>query len=90
MDQQEQLESPIEMSSSTTRPRRRRTRTKKNDEEIENQRITHIAVERNRRKQMNDYLSVLRTLMPESYVQRVRFPSLNFILYISLRCQISF
>ncbi|TMX00228.1 hypothetical protein EJD97_001145 [Solanum chilense] len=70
VDQQEQLESPIEMSSSTTRPRRRRTRTKKNDEEIENQRITHIAVERNRRKQMNDYLSVLRTLMPESYVQR--------------------
>ncbi|KAL3349547.1 hypothetical protein AABB24_022583 [Solanum stoloniferum] len=58
------------MSSSTTRPRRRRTKTKKNDEEIENQRITHIAVERNRRKQMNEYLSVLRTLMPESYVQR--------------------
>ncbi|KAH0731571.1 hypothetical protein KY289_002759 [Solanum tuberosum] len=69
-EQQAQLDSPIEMSSSTTRPRRRRTRTKKNDEEIENQRITHIAVERNRRKQMNEYLSVLRTLMPESYVQR--------------------
>ncbi|MCD7472405.1 hypothetical protein HAX54_013639 [Datura stramonium] len=68
--QQPQLDSPVEMSSSTTRPRRRRTRTKKNEEEIENQRITHIAVERNRRKQMNEYLSVLRTLMPESYVQR--------------------
>ncbi|CAN4111177.1 unnamed protein product [Withania somnifera] len=69
-EEQPQLESPVEMSSSTTRPRRRRTRTKKNEEEIENQRMTHIAVERNRRKQMNQYLSVLRTLMPESYVQR--------------------
>ncbi|KAF3656958.1 transcription factor bHLH94-like [Capsicum chacoense] len=72
-DQQEQLPAlgtPVENCSSTTRPRRRRTRTKKNEEEIENQRITHIAVERNRRKQMNEYLSVLRTLMPQSYVQR--------------------
>uniref|UniRef100_A0A7C9D056 BHLH domain-containing protein n=1 Tax=Opuntia streptacantha TaxID=393608 RepID=A0A7C9D056_OPUST len=50
--------------------RRRRARAKKNKEEIENQRMTHIAVERNRRKQMNDYLSVLRSLMPDSYVQR--------------------
>uniref|UniRef100_A0A803KPB5 BHLH domain-containing protein n=2 Tax=Chenopodium quinoa TaxID=63459 RepID=A0A803KPB5_CHEQI len=32
--------------------------------------MTHIAVERNRRKQMNEYLNVLRSLMPESYVQR--------------------
>ncbi|KAJ1387462.1 Myc-type, basic helix-loop-helix [Sesbania bispinosa] len=32
--------------------------------------MTHIAVERNRRKQMNEYLSVLRTLMPDSYIQR--------------------
>lgn len=49
---------------------RRRTRAKKNKEEISNQRMTHIAVERNRRRQMNEYLSVLRSLMPESYVQR--------------------
>ncbi|XP_009617734.1 transcription factor bHLH96-like [Nicotiana tomentosiformis] len=68
-DQLLQLESPVEMSS-TTRPRRRRTRSKKNQEEVESQRMTHIAVERNRRKQMNEYLSVLRTLMPQSYVQR--------------------
>ncbi|GMI94519.1 hypothetical protein HRI_003121200 [Hibiscus trionum] len=47
------------------RPKRR-----KNKQEIENQRMTHIAVERNRRKQMNQYLSVLASLMPESYVQR--------------------
>ncbi|XP_022971317.1 transcription factor bHLH94-like [Cucurbita maxima] len=55
------------------RPARRRRgggRTQKNKEEIENQRITHITVERNRRKQMNEYLSVLRSLMPHSYVQR--------------------
>ncbi|CAD5323994.1 unnamed protein product [Arabidopsis thaliana] len=34
------------------------------------QRMTHIAVERNRRKQMNEHLRVLRSLMPGSYVQR--------------------
>ncbi|RAL46370.1 hypothetical protein DM860_015363 [Cuscuta australis] len=33
-------------------------------------RSCHIAVERNRRKQMNDHLSVLRTLMPAFYVKR--------------------
>lgn len=53
-----------------TRPKRRRARARKNQEDIENQRKTHIAVERNRRKQMNDYLAVLRSLMPDSYVQR--------------------
>ncbi|KAH7845296.1 hypothetical protein Vadar_000396 [Vaccinium darrowii] len=52
------------------RPTRRRSKSKKNHEEMENQRMTHIAVERNRRKQMNEYLSVLRGLMPDSYVQR--------------------
>ncbi|GMI65327.1 hypothetical protein like AT1G72210 [Hibiscus trionum] len=54
----------------STRPKRRRLKSRKNKEEIENQRMTHIAVERNRRRQMNEYLSVLRSLMPESYVQR--------------------
>ncbi|GAB4835863.1 hypothetical protein Ancab_000780 [Ancistrocladus abbreviatus] len=57
-------------AASSARPRRRRARSRKNREEIEHQRMTHIAVERNRRKQMNEYLSVLRSLMPESYVQR--------------------
>ncbi|CAI9116222.1 OLC1v1017317C1 [Oldenlandia corymbosa var. corymbosa] len=50
--------------------KRQRTRASKNKEELENQRMTHIAVERNRRKQMNDYLAVIRSLMPPSYVQR--------------------
>lgn len=51
--------------------KRRRTKGFKNKEEMENQRMTHIAVERNRRRQMNDYLAVLRSLMPPSYAQRV-------------------
>lgn len=62
----------LDSSTSTpSRPKRRRARSRKNKEEIENQRMTHIAVERNRRKQMNEYLSVLRSIMPESYVPRV-------------------
>ncbi|KAI9111325.1 hypothetical protein K1719_017737 [Acacia pycnantha] len=52
------------------RRKRKRTRPVKNKEEVENQRMTHIAVEWNRRRQMNDHLSVLRTLMPPSYIQR--------------------
>lgn len=50
--------------------RRKRPRSTKTSEEVESQRMTHIAVERNRRRQMNDYLRVLRSLMPGSYVQR--------------------
>ncbi|CAL9099876.1 unnamed protein product [Musa acuminata var. zebrina] len=34
------------------------------------QKMSHITVERNRRKQMNDHLSVLRSLMPCFYVKR--------------------
>ncbi|XP_073101850.1 transcription factor bHLH94 [Elaeis guineensis] len=52
------------------RKRRRRPRSCKNKEEAESQRMTHIAVERNRRRQMNEHLAVLRSLMPESYVQK--------------------
>lgn len=50
--------------------RRKRPRTVKTSEEVESQRMTHIAVERNRRRQMNEYLRILRSLMPGSYVQR--------------------
>ncbi|XP_028757411.1 transcription factor bHLH96-like [Neltuma alba] len=60
----------VSPAASTGRRKRRRTKTTKNQEEIESQRMTHIAVERNRRKQMNEYLTVLRSLMPSSYVQR--------------------
>ncbi|KAL6123970.1 hypothetical protein ACLB2K_076486 [Fragaria x ananassa] len=59
-------------SSPATRERRKRKRKRptKNKEEVESQRMTHIAVERNRRRQMNDHLNVLRSLMPPSYIQR--------------------
>lgn len=50
--------------------RKRRRRSCKNKEEVEHQRMTHIAVERNRRKLMNEYLAVIRSLMPASYAQR--------------------
>ncbi|OVA02928.1 Myc-type [Macleaya cordata] len=57
-------------SATKSRKRWRRPRVCKNKEEAETQRMTHITVERNRRRQMNEYLAVLRSLMPESYVQR--------------------
>ncbi|OMO96477.1 hypothetical protein CCACVL1_04941 [Corchorus capsularis] len=61
---------PTTTTTTNNRRKRRRTRSSKNKEELENQRMTHITVERNRRKQMNEYLAVLRSLMPPSYVQR--------------------
>ncbi|KAL6641141.1 hypothetical protein ACP70R_019322 [Stipagrostis hirtigluma subsp. patula] len=60
----------IQQQAAVMRRKRRRAKVVKNEEEIESQRITHIAVERNRRRQMNDYLAVLRSLMPPSYAQR--------------------
>lgn len=60
--------------------KRKRPRTIKTSEEVESQRMTHIAVERNRRKQMNEHLRVLRSLMPGSYVQRVRHKITNHYL----------
>lgn len=62
---------PPSATPTTGRRKRRRTKSSRNKEDVENQRMTHIAVERNRRKQMNEYLAVLRSLMPPSYVQRV-------------------
>lgn len=53
--------------------RRRRTRSDKKIEERESQRMNHIAVERNRRKQMSHFLSTLKSMMPLSYSQRVSF-----------------
>ncbi|KAM0831299.1 hypothetical protein ACQ4PT_065637 [Festuca glaucescens] len=59
-----------EPAAAAGRRKRRRTKIVKNQEEVESQRRTHIAVERNRRRQMNDYLAALRSLMPSSYAQR--------------------
>lgn len=69
------MKPPAAAATTTTggKRKRRRTKSSKNKEEIENQRMTHIAVERNRRKQMNEYLAVLRSLMPPCYVQRVSY-----------------
>ncbi|KAL0718859.1 hypothetical protein Bca4012_068182 [Brassica carinata] len=50
--------------------KRKRDRTSKTIEEVESQRMTRIMVERKRRKQMNEHLRVLRSLMPGSYVKR--------------------
>ncbi|KAL5835607.1 hypothetical protein ACOSQ3_015165 [Xanthoceras sorbifolium] len=80
-------------AATTTRLKRRRSKSRKNKEEIESQRMTHIAVERNRRKQMNDYLSVLRSLMPESYVQRgdqasIIGGAINFVKELEHRLQL--
>ncbi|KAJ0258163.1 Transcription factor bHLH70 [Hirschfeldia incana] len=60
------------VAASVSREKRKRKRTKpaKNTEEMESQRMTHIAVERNRRRQMNVYLNSLRSLIPSSYILR--------------------
>lgn len=73
-----QEEAPAEGKATVVVSRRKRRRTKgiKNKEEVESQRMVHIAVERNRRKQMNEYLAVLRSLMPSSYVPRVKMRTL--------------
>jgi hypothetical protein len=63
---------PPATAVAAVRRKRRRAKVVKNKEEIESQRMTHIAVERNRRRQMNEYLAVLRSLMPPSYAHRVR------------------
>lgn len=61
------VERSIQEGKSNNKRKRPRIKT---SEEVESQRMTHIAVERNRRKQMNEHLRVLRSLMPGSYVQR--------------------
>ncbi|KAI3444346.1 hypothetical protein Pfo_001011 [Paulownia fortunei] len=50
--------------------KRKRGSATGNKEEAENQRMTHIAVERNRRRLMNEHLTTLRSLMPPFFVQR--------------------
>ncbi|KAE8718537.1 Basic helix-loop-helix DNA-binding superfamily protein [Hibiscus syriacus] len=57
-------------SAPPCRRKRQRRDGVKNREEVEHQRMNHIMVERKRRKQMNDYLGVLKSMMPASYVQR--------------------
>lgn len=58
---------------STTTPATTTTTTGEENPQGEGQqtRISHITVERNRRKQMNEHLTALRSLMPSFYVKRV-------------------
>jgi hypothetical protein len=51
-------------------------------------RMSHIAVERNRRKLMNEQLSILKSLMPCFYVKRVRniFKFFYFLLTNMFHC----
>ncbi|KAJ0975948.1 hypothetical protein J5N97_017913 [Dioscorea zingiberensis] len=61
---------PYKSTEISTKRKRRQSKSFKNKEELESQRMIHIAAERNRRRLMNEYLAVLRSLMPPSYVQR--------------------
>lgn len=84
-------QSQFSKSPPITREKRKRKRTKpiKNKEEVESQRMTHIAVERNRRRQMNDHLNTLRSLMPPAYVQRVK-QSNNPSAVLNITTKVSF
>lgn len=69
---QDQSGTELETSPKSKRQKLSGTTTSSEETNPEGQhRISHITVERNRRKQMNDHLSVLRSLMPCFYVKRV-------------------
>ncbi|KAL2226981.1 transcription factor SPEECHLESS-like [Sesamum indicum] len=66
-------ESETELEAASPKSKRQKlnaaTASASNSDEGQ-QRSSHITVERNRRKQMNEHLSVLRSLMPCFYVKR--------------------
>ncbi|KAK2642936.1 hypothetical protein Ddye_024699 [Dipteronia dyeriana] len=67
---QQALEEKPNSAAQGRKKRERKPRVYKSKEKSEIQRMTHIVVERNRRKQMNEHLAVLHSLMPKSYVQK--------------------
>ncbi|KAI9077546.1 hypothetical protein K1719_040478 [Acacia pycnantha] len=67
---QESEETELEASPKSKRRKRAPTTSSEDTNPDGQQRIPHITVERNRRKQMNEHLSVLRSLMPNFYVKR--------------------
>lgn len=69
-DQQNAISMAVPAADAGKGRKRKRQKVSKNSEEVLSQRITHIEVERNRRKQMNAHLDVLRSLIPQSYIQR--------------------
>ncbi|CAN7039215.1 unnamed protein product [Brassica rapa subsp. trilocularis] len=82
----ELVKDQIHETSSPKRNKRKRLETDKEEDEEEDgegegegeednkqdgeQKMSHVTVERNRRKQMNEHLTVLRSLMPCFYVKR--------------------
>ncbi|KAJ8747944.1 hypothetical protein K2173_001418 [Erythroxylum novogranatense] len=62
-------ESETELENSPRSNKRLKTTSEEINQDGQH-RISHITVERNRRKQMNQHLSVLRSLMPCFYVKR--------------------
>jgi hypothetical protein len=54
----------VSQANSVQQGRRKRRRRQRSTKNAESQRMTHIAVERNRRRQVNEYLAPLRSLMP--------------------------
>lgn len=72
---QESEEAELEASPKSKKQKLAPTTSSEEPNPDGQQRISHITVERNRRKQMNEHLSVLRSLMPNFYVKRV---SLNY------------
>ncbi|XP_058104059.1 transcription factor bHLH71-like [Magnolia sinica] len=66
----ESMDGRPNMSVQGTKKRRRRPKICKDKEEAETQRMAHIFIERNRRKLMNEHLAVLRSMMPDYYLQR--------------------
>lgn len=80
------LDDDIISPSSCTRSHKRQ----KISEDVDNgqPKVSHITVERNRRRQMNHQISTLRSLMPTFYVKRVSL--LLFLSFISLSIYILF
>lgn len=76
----QESETELEASPKRKRPKLAAPTSSEEGNPDGQQRVSHITVERNRRKQMNEHLSVLRSLMPCFYVKRV---SLSFISFLS-------
>ncbi|XP_034711761.1 transcription factor SPEECHLESS [Vitis riparia] len=66
----QESETELEASPKRKRPRLAAPTSSEEGNPDGQQRVSHITVERNRRKQMNEHLSVLRSLMPCFYVKR--------------------
>ncbi|KAK3128732.1 hypothetical protein QOZ80_6BG0465680 [Eleusine coracana subsp. coracana] len=91
---------PVVQHAAVRRRRRRRRGTAVPKEEARNvedadetqRRLNHIVVERNRRRQVNQYLATLRGLMPRSYARRgdqasIVGGAINFVKELEHRLQ---